>query len=79
MSWRACSQSPIPSGEKREKQPVSRAGALCNSNIASFHDITSGRNGSFGARRKAKAGYDFVTGIGSPGSELVIAALIAAE
>jgi subtilase family serine protease len=31
-----------------------------------FHDITSGSNGTCGTLCEASAGYDFVTGLGSP-------------
>jgi subtilase family serine protease len=40
-----------------------------------FHDITSGSNGGF----SAKAGYDFVTGIGTPKVSLVVAGLLGAS
>ena len=43
-----------------------------------YHDITSGTNGSCGALCTAKAGYDFVTGIGSPKANLLVPALVAA-
>lgn len=45
---------------------------------ADYHDITTGTNGSCGAQCKAVAGYDFVTGLGSPKANLLIPALVAA-
>src|SRR5205823_5590635 len=39
-----------------------------------FHDITSGSNGY-----SAKAGYDLVTGLGTPKAELIVAGLLAAD
>ena len=44
-----------------------------------FHDITSGTNGSCGADCTAVAGYDLVTGIGSPVVNKLVPALVAAE
>lgn len=44
---------------------------------ADYHDITSGTNGSCGTLCKATAGYDYVTGIGSPQANLLIPALVA--
>ena len=43
-----------------------------------YHDITSGNNGSCGTLCKAVAGYDFVTGVGSPKANLLVPALVAA-
>jgi len=43
-----------------------------------YHDITSGNNGTCGARCNAGPGYDFVTGVGSPKANLLIPALVAA-
>lgn len=43
-----------------------------------YHDITSGSNGSCGTQCTAGAGYDFVTGVGSPKANLLIPALVAA-
>ncbi len=42
-----------------------------------YHDITSGTNGSCGTLCTAVAGYDFVTGVGSPKANLLIPALVA--
>ena len=44
-----------------------------------FHDITSGTNGSCGANCTAVAGYDLVTGIGSPKVDKLVPAFIAIE
>lgn len=41
-----------------------------------YHDITKGSNGSCGYYCKARAGYDYVTGIGSPKADALIPALI---
>jgi subtilase family serine protease len=43
-----------------------------------YHDIISGTNGSCGTLCKTVAGYDFVTGIGSPQANLLVPALVAA-
>jgi subtilase family serine protease len=43
-----------------------------------YHDITTGTNGTCGARCTARSGYDFVTGMGSPKASLVIPDLVAA-
>jgi subtilase family serine protease len=48
------------------------------SDVSAFSDITSGTNGTCGAVCTARAGYDFVTGLGSPKAELVITALTSA-
>lgn len=45
---------------------------------ADYHDIASGTNGSCGAQCTAVTGYDFVTGVGTPKSRLLLPALIAA-
>jgi subtilase family serine protease len=45
---------------------------------ADFHDIVSGTNGTCGALCTAGAGYDFVTGLGSPMANEIIPALVAA-
>ena len=43
-----------------------------------FHDITSGTNGTCGTLCTAVAGYDYVTGLGSPQANNIITALVAA-
>ncbi|HLH32073.1 MAG TPA: S53 family peptidase [Terriglobia bacterium] len=40
-----------------------------------YHDISSGRDGNCGTLCKAKPGYDFVTGLGTPRADLLIPAL----
>jgi hypothetical protein len=45
---------------------------------SNFHDITSGTNGTCGTLCTAVAGYDYVTGLGSPQVSSVIPALVAA-
>jgi len=47
-------------------------------NPQALNDITKGSNGSCGAECKARAGYDFVTGLGSPMAAQVVDALTAA-
>ena len=42
---------------------------------ADYHDILSGTNGSCGSQCTAKPGYDFVTGLGSPIGDVLIAKL----
>lgn len=42
-----------------------------------FHDVKYGKNGSCGAQCRAVAGYDFVTGLGTPKAHLLIPALVA--
>jgi subtilase family serine protease len=44
-----------------------------------YHDITSGTNGNCGAQCTAGAGYDFVTGIGSPQANSLIRVLTAVQ
>jgi subtilase family serine protease len=44
---------------------------------ATFHDITNGRDGKCGTLCKAKPGYDYVTGLGTPRADLLIPALVA--
>jgi subtilase family serine protease len=44
-----------------------------------FHDITSGTNGSCGSQCTAVAGYDLVTGIGSPKVNKLVPAFVAIE
>jgi subtilase family serine protease len=43
---------------------------------ANYHDITSGTNGTCGAICTAIAGYDYVTGLGSPKANSLINALV---
>ncbi len=43
-----------------------------------FHDIVSGNNGACGAICNAHAGYDYVTGLGSPVANKLVSDLIAA-
>ena len=45
-------------------------------NPSVFNDITSGTNGSCGADCTAHAGYDFVTGLGSPMAPSVVSVLV---
>ena len=45
--------------------------ALYQASASSFHDVTTGSNGGF----SAGAGYDFVTGRGTPIADLLVAAL----
>ncbi|MFN7999169.1 MAG: S53 family peptidase [Bryobacteraceae bacterium] len=45
---------------------------------ANYHDIVSGSNGSCGAQCTAVAGYDFITGVGSPRGAKLVQALVAA-
>lgn len=42
-----------------------------------FHDITTGSNGTCGSLCNAKAGYDYVTGLGTPKANTLIPALVA--
>ena len=44
---------------------------------ANFHAVTSGTNGSCGTLCDALAGYDYVTGLGTPQSKLLVPALAA--
>jgi len=44
---------------------------------SNFHDIVSGTNGSCGTLCTAVAGYDYVTGLGSPQANKIIPALVA--
>jgi subtilase family serine protease len=44
---------------------------------ANFHDITTGSNGSCGTLCNAGAGYDFVTGLGSPKALALLNSLVA--
>ncbi len=46
---------------------------------ADYHDITTGSNGTCGAACNARAGYDFVTGLGSPQANLLNGKLYAAN
>ncbi len=47
--------------------------AAAGSNYASdFHDITSGSNGTCGTLCTAAAGYDYVTGLGSPNAPRIV-------
>ena len=41
-----------------------------------FHDITSGTNGTCGTLCTAVAGYDYVTGLGSPQAVNLVPALV---
>jgi subtilase family serine protease len=60
--------------------PIADLYSFYNStHYADFHDITSGTNGSCGAQCTAVAGYDLVTGIGSPKVDVLVPALVAAE
>jgi len=45
---------------------------------ADYHDITSGTNGTCSSQCKAKVGYDYITGVGSPKANLLVPALVAA-
>src|SRR5271155_2701272 len=52
--------------------------AVGKSSLASnFHAVTSGTNGSCGTMCDALTGYDYVTGLGTPQSKLLIPALAA--
>ena len=52
--------------------------SIAKSAMASdFHPVTSGTNGTCGALCTATAGYDFVTGLGTPQAPALIAALAA--
>jgi subtilase family serine protease len=44
---------------------------------ANFHAVTSGTNGSCGTLCDALAGYDYVTGLGTPQSKVLVTALAA--
>ena len=44
---------------------------------ADFHAVTSGTNGSCGTMCTAGAGYDYVTGLGTPQASAIINALVA--
>jgi hypothetical protein len=48
---------------------------LYSAPAADFHDITSGSNGGCGTICNAGPGYDFVTGLGSPVGDVLIAFL----
>ena len=50
-----------------------------STHYANFHDVTSGTNGTCGAQCTAVAGYDLVTGIGTPKADVLIPALVAIE
>ncbi len=41
-----------------------------------FHDVTTGNNGDCGYYCEARAGYDYVTGLGSPGAPNLMKVLI---
>jgi subtilase family serine protease len=63
------------------KGPLSSTGfAIYNvaaPNLAtSFHDVAVGTNGSCGTLCTAVAGYDYVTGLGSPRANVIIPALV---
>jgi subtilase family serine protease len=50
---------------------------VAKANLSSdFHDITSGTNGTCGTLCTAGAGYDYVTGLGSPQAKNIIPALV---
>jgi subtilase family serine protease len=52
--------------------------SVAKANISSnFHDITIGTNGSCGTLCTAVAGYDYVTGLGSPQASNLVSALVA--
>ncbi len=52
--------------------------ALAKSNpAANFHPVNSGSNGTCGANCTAKAGYDYVTGVGTPIATTIITNLAA--
>ena len=44
---------------------------------AGFNSVTQGTNGTCGAMCTASAGYDYVTGLGTPQASALIAALVA--
>jgi hypothetical protein len=41
-----------------------------------FHDVTTGSNGNCGVLCAAMAGYDFVTGLGTPKANALVPALV---
>ncbi len=43
---------------------------------SNYHDITSGANGTCGSLCSAAAGYDYVTGLGSPQANNLITGLV---
>jgi len=52
--------------------------ALAKANLATdFHAVTKGSNGTCGTLCTASAGYDFVTGLGTPQAKVLVAALVA--
>jgi subtilase family serine protease len=51
--------------------------SLAEANLNShFHSVTQGENGSCGALCDALAGYDFVTGLGTPRVNVLVPALV---
>lgn len=44
-----------------------------------FHDVSNGKDGSCGSQCKAKPGYDYVTGLGTPRADLLVPALVFAQ
>jgi hypothetical protein len=44
-----------------------------------FHDVSNGKDGNCGAQCKAKPGYDYVTGLGTPRADLLVPALVLAQ
>ncbi len=46
-------------------------------NYANYHDVTMGNNGNCGAQCQAAAGYDYITGIGTPIGNKLVATLVA--
>lgn len=50
---------------------------LLGKSNANFHGVTQGANGNCGAICTAGAGYDYVTGLGTPQAPAIVAALVA--
>jgi len=69
---RAQGKGNIPNPANQFIYPVAKAALTTR-----FHDISTGGNGTCGSLCTAKAGYDFVTGIGTPKANTLIPALVA--
>jgi subtilase family serine protease len=71
-SMRVANRKPRLSGANSVLYSLSRQSAATN-----FHAVTSGTNGACGVLCTATAGYDYVTGIGTPAAASLISVLAA--
>ncbi len=72
----AARKGPIATAARQMSGTVREIYAAAKSSSQNFHDITSGSNGTCGVLCDALKGYDYVTGLGTPVANNLIAWLV---